>query len=101
MLQLLHVSVAKVDLNVGLFSEEERDSVGSHGSVGCKLAAALHRRMHRRPRWSTRHVPLQHDASASPTGGPRVEAGMFPYGMLAPLEVLEEKLVASLHATEM
>ena len=29
MLQLFHLSVAKVDLNVGLFSEEERASAGA------------------------------------------------------------------------
>ena len=29
MLQLFHMSVAKVDLNVGLFTEEERASVGA------------------------------------------------------------------------
>ena len=57
MLQLFHVSVAKVDLNVGLFSEEERASAGSPGGADCKLAAALHRRTRRRPRWRTRPVP--------------------------------------------
>jgi hypothetical protein len=29
MLKLIHLSVAKIDLNVGLFSEEERASAGA------------------------------------------------------------------------
>ena len=33
MLQLFHLSVAKVDLNVGLFSEEERASAGAMAAV--------------------------------------------------------------------
>jgi hypothetical protein len=45
MLQLLYLSVAKVELDVGLLSEKERASVGAMAASGGKLAAALHRRM--------------------------------------------------------
>jgi hypothetical protein len=73
-----HLSVAKADLNVGLFSEKEIASGESHGGVGCKLAVALHQRMHKRPRWSMQSIPVRHAASA-----------------LALPEVPEHKLVAS------
>jgi hypothetical protein len=47
MLQLFYLSIAKVYLNVGLMSEEERASAGVMAESASKLAAALHWRMHR------------------------------------------------------
>jgi hypothetical protein len=70
MLQLFHLNVAKVDLNMGLFSEEERTSVKA-------MAAAV--------RWRHRST----EGCASVRVGAR---GSFPYNMLPPLappEVLE------------
>ena len=42
MLQLFQLSVAKVDMDVGLLSEEERASAGAMMSSAGKLAATLH-----------------------------------------------------------
>ena len=76
MLRLFHLSVAKVDLNVGLFSEEER------ASAGAMVASAVS--------WRQRSIEGR-TGTRSP----------FPYDMLPPPKVLEQKLVASPHATEM
>ena len=42
MLQLVYLSVTKVDLDVGLSSEEERAIAGAMVALAGKLAAALH-----------------------------------------------------------
>ena len=39
---MFHLSVAKIDLNVGWSSEEERASTGAMAASDGKLAAALH-----------------------------------------------------------
>jgi hypothetical protein len=83
MLQLFHLSIAKVDLNVGLFSEEER------ASAGAMAASAVS--------WRKRSI-------GGRTGIHAGACGQFPYDMLpplAPLEVLKQKLVASSRMTEM
>jgi hypothetical protein len=70
MLQLFHLSVAKLDLNVGLFSEEE-------SCVGAMVASAVSGRQ-----CSTRGHTGVHAGARGP----------FPYDMLPPLappEVLE------------
>ena len=76
MLQLFHLSVAKVDLNVELFSKEER------ASAGAMVTSAVS--------WRQRSIEGR-TGTRSP----------FPYDMLPPPKVLEQKLVASPHATEM
>ena len=43
----MQLSVAKVDLNVGLLSEVERASARTMAALAGKMAAALHRRTHR------------------------------------------------------
>jgi hypothetical protein len=47
MLQLFHQSVAKVDLDVGLSSKEERASAEAMAALAGKLAAMLHKRNHK------------------------------------------------------
>ena len=47
MLQLFHLSVVKVDLDVRCSSQEERASTGAMTASAGKLAAALHRRSRR------------------------------------------------------
>jgi hypothetical protein len=82
-LQLFYLSVVKVDLNVGLFSEEERASAGAMAALGVS--------------WRQRSTR----GRAGIHAGAR---GLFPYDMLptlAPPGVLEHKLVASPRATEM
>jgi predicted component of type VI protein secretion system len=44
MLQLFHLSVAKVDLDIGLPSDEERASVRAMSTLAGKLTVVLHRR---------------------------------------------------------
>jgi hypothetical protein len=46
-LQLFYLSVAKVDLNVGLLSEEERARARALAASAGKLAVVLHRKTHR------------------------------------------------------
>lgn len=43
---IVSLTVAKVDLNVGLLSEKEKASMGVMVAAAGKLAAALHRRKH-------------------------------------------------------
>jgi hypothetical protein len=70
----------KVDLNVELFSEEER------ASAGVMAASAVSWRQH-----SIGGRAGFYAGARSP----------FPYDMLPPLEILEQKLVASPCTTEM
>ena len=80
MLQLFHLSVAKVDLNTWLFSYEER------ASARAMAASAIS--------WWRRSIGERTGIRAG-TRGP------FLYDMLPPPDVLEQKLVASPCAMEM
>jgi hypothetical protein len=74
MLQLFHLSVTKVDINVGLFSEEER------ASVGAMVALAVSWRQHstggRAGVRAGARGPFPYDMlpSLAPREGPRAEA---------------------------